>query len=558
MAKEKIKKKEGKKEYFFIAIGIFIIIFSLLILGRIGYMKNIYLYISFIFGDFTFLVLVFLIVFSICNLIINKPIDIHHIYFIGGTFIFLGMSMFCHLGLYDPLSMTNTTIFTKTIKLYKNYIKIYEETYTVGGGIISAVICQLVGFVSGKIGIILVSISFLIIGGSYLFDVNVLKLIKGGRIRDYFNDLINNILSYFKGIHTPLEKKMDVKIPISTLMDKEGCSSFSLQEEINNEKYKEMVDFIHNKRITCMPKGYMTSYTSSRFIVSLPHKSDNVRVELTGFFNKCCFVIKNNLEIKIEVSNQFKKLLTLKNVLLGEELNNNIILGVEVDGSKMIFETKNGSTLLLIGDYGSGLKTMARCILASFLIKGINLSNIYFYDLYQEFQILDKTKMYYMNNERSVSIALDEAFSEYERRMDTLKYLNVDSICEANNKIREMGNDYELMMPLYHILFFRPESFDEILIQKLNYVIQFGLRVGIVLFIFARNKNQLNRLNLNNSDILSFYQADISSSIKMFGGDIASRLQKKGDILFQTDNKLFHGQAPYISLDDFEKIISKL
>ena len=122
MAKEKIKKKEGKKEYFFIAIGIFIIIFSLLILGRIGYMKNIYLYISFIFGDFTFLVLVFLIVFSICNLIINKPIDIHHIYFIGGTFIFLGMSMFCHLGLYDPLSMTNTTIFTKTIKLYKNYI----------------------------------------------------------------------------------------------------------------------------------------------------------------------------------------------------------------------------------------------------------------------------------------------------------------------------------------------------------------------------------------------------------------------------------------------------
>ena len=139
-----------------------------------------------------------------------------------------------------------------------------------------------------------------------------------------------------------------------------------------------------------------------------------------------------------------------------------------------------------------------------------------------------------------------------------MKYLNVDSICEANNKIREMGNDYELMMPLYHILFFRPESFDEILIQKLNYVIQFGLRVGIVLFIFARNKNQLNRLNLNNSDILSFYQADISSSIKMFGGDIASRLQKKGDILFQTDNKLFHGQAPYISLDDFEKIISKL
>ena len=376
MAKEKIKKKEGKKEYFYIAIGIFIIIISFLLLARIGYMRNIYLYISFIFGDYTFLVLVFIIIFSICNLIINKPIDIHHIYFIGVSFIFLGISAFCHLGLYDPLAMSNSTIFTKTIKLYKNYIQSYQDSYTVGGGIISAIILQLVGFVSGKIGIILLGIAFLIIGGSYLFDVNVLKLIKGGRIREYFNDLINNITSYFKGIHTPLDDKKNVKIPISTLMDKDGGTNFSLQDEINNEKYKEMVDFIHNKRITCIPKGYMTSYTSSRFIVSLPHKSDNVRVELTGFFNKCCFVIKNNLEMKIEVSNQFKKLLTLKSVLLGEELNDDIILGIELDGTKMIFETKNGSTLLLIGDYGSGLKTMARSILASLLIKEIGRAHV--------------------------------------------------------------------------------------------------------------------------------------------------------------------------------------
>ena len=558
MAKEKIKKKEGKKEYFHIALGILIISISFLLMGRIGYMKKAYLFISFIFGDFTSLALIFIIIFSICNLIVNKPIDIHHIYFVGGVFIFLGMSVFCHLGLYDPLSMSNTTIFTKTINLYKNYISIYENSYTVGGGIIIAILCQIIGFISGKIGIILLGIASLIIGVSYLFDVNIIKLIKGGRLKEAIYSFYNNTISYFKGIHTPANTSSNVKVPVSILMDKETSTSFSLQEEINSDKYKELVEFIHNKRVTCIPKGYMTSFTSSRFIVSLPHKSDNVRIELSGFFNKCSFVIKDNLEMKFELPNQFKKLLTLKSILIGEELSNKLILGVELDGSKIEFDTKNGATLLIIGDYGSGLKTMARSILASLLIKGIDLNNIYFYDFYSEFQLLSNTKIIYVNNEKSASIALDEAFSEYERRMDTLKYLNVDNIEEANKKIKEHDNKYESLSIIYHILFFRPESFDEALIQKLNYVIQFGLRVGIVLLIFVRGKKDLNKLNLNNSNILSFYQSDLSISLKFFGGDIASRLQKKGDILYQANNKLLHGQAPYISSDDFENIISKL
>jgi len=50
----------------------------------------------------------------------------------------------------------------------------------------------------------------------------------------------------------------------------------------------------------------------------------------------------------------------------------------------------------------------------------------------------------------------------------------------------------------------------------------------------------------------------MSTSVKLFGSDIACRLQKKGDILYQCKNKIYHGQSPYISLDDFEKVINHL
>lgn len=87
---------------------------------------------------------------------------------------------------------------------------------------------------------------------------------------------------------------------------------------------------------------------------------------------------------------------------------------------------------------------------------------------------------------------------------------------------------------------------------------QFGVKVGMIIFIILKNKNGLSKINLENSDILALYLNDVSTSIKLFGSDIACRLQKKGDVLYQSQNRLFHGQTPYVSLDDFEKIINHL
>ena len=286
MAKQKIKHVQNKREYFWIAFGILFIIFCLLLLGRVGKLSFIFLFVSFIFGDFTSLLIVIFIIFSILGLIFNFKIDTHHIYFIAGVLIYIGISLFCHLGLYEPLMMSTSTILTKTIDLYSRYISIYQRSYSVGGGIIAALIAQLLGLISGKIGIILFATSLIIIGGSYLIDIDIFKFIKKGKFKGLFLKVFKGVRGYIKGIKGPNNSNSIPKIPISILNDSDEQITFVLQEQINKEKYKKLEEYIKERRISCILNQSFSSFTSSRYVVKLPHKSELVERELTAFFDK--------------------------------------------------------------------------------------------------------------------------------------------------------------------------------------------------------------------------------------------------------------------------------
>ena len=54
-------------------------------------------------------------------------------------------------------------------------------------------------------------------------------------------------------------------------------------------------------------------------------------------------------------------------------------------------------------------------------------------------------------------------------------------------------------------------------------------------------------------EINSNYEFTINNYIKGCIEEV-----KKGDFLYQSKNKIFHGQSPYISLDDFEKVINHI
>ena len=90
-----------KKDYLYVAVDIGICIFCILLIGRVGVAgKTLALFLSFIFGDFSTILLAFAMVYSVVYLLFKKKIDFHHISFIGTIFIIMALLMFAHLGVF--------------------------------------------------------------------------------------------------------------------------------------------------------------------------------------------------------------------------------------------------------------------------------------------------------------------------------------------------------------------------------------------------------------------------------------------------------------------------
>ncbi|MDE5547083.1 MAG: hypothetical protein K2I88_06430, partial [Anaeroplasmataceae bacterium] len=154
-----------KKDYLYIAICIGVSILCIILIGRVGLAgRTLALFFSFLIGDFSTVVLAFILGYCIIFLFLKKKLDFHHISFIGSVFIFVAFLMFAHLGLYDALGMSSTNILSKTLDLYKHYLKSYNISYSCGGGIIGALILQVSCLLVSKIGSILLGIAFMIIG----------------------------------------------------------------------------------------------------------------------------------------------------------------------------------------------------------------------------------------------------------------------------------------------------------------------------------------------------------------------------------------------------------
>lgn len=564
MAKTKNQIVESKKnkDYLYVAVSIFIIIFCVLLIGRIGNAgSKLALIISFILGDFSTTILAVVLVYSVMYALFKKKLDIHHISFIGCVFIYIAFSMYAHLGLYEALNMNSKNVLGKTLELYKNYLIYYEETYSCGGGLIAATFVQISAFLLGKLGTILLGICFILIGLSFFANTNIFKLFKGGKISAIPKKVIKGIVNYVENIHYPdLEKRITSrkKVSINMLSDHDEQVSFTLQSQINKEKFDDLKRFIRDNKIYCSTDTFYTSYSSSRFVLKIMNKNDDTLKQISGFFQRNCFYLKKDNEILLETPNQFRKLLTLKSLLVTENDDNLLPLAIDVDGSSISLNMKKGRLIVAIGEATSGLRTFIRGLLVSILVKGMSYSDIYFYDLSDDFSVLNNTSIKYINNERSASIALDEAFNEYERRSEILKYLDCDNINDANKEIKKGNQDLNVILPEYHFLYLDLSKINSSLLQKITYAIRFTLKVGIHIIICCRSRAELLKLELNNSDIISFYTPDVTTSLKLFGSDMASRLQKKGDVIIETEGSIYHGQAPYISIEDFNTILKKI
>ena len=558
MAKVKNHIIEDKSDYFKIAIDIGICLFCVFMIGRVGVLGSyLSLFLAFLVGDYSTFLLCIILVSTVLNILFKKQIDVHHIFFIGAIFILLGLLMLTHIGLYDSLGMDNKNILAKTLNLYKHYLKVYEMSYSCGGGLIGGALLQVACLLTGKIGGAIIGVALILIGISYFTNVKLFSIFSGGKITLVFKKGMEFIGKYFKNIKIPTKERIHHKrITINDLEDVEVESNFVLQNEINKEKLEDFKRYIKENKIFFLLDGYYTSYSSSRFVLKFAKINDLDLKVINNYFNRQAFLIKNVNEYYLDYPNQFRKLLTLKN-MLSNLRKEDIPLLKDVNGKNVVFDYNSGKNIVVVGDENSGVKTCIKSLLTSFVIKGINHSDIYFYDFNEEFKILANSNIYYVFDEKGAFNSLDELFNEYERRLEVLKYFNSENIIEVNNQIKRNNLNINLLTPIVHIFNIDLVNASETLLSKLIYAIRFSGKVGINIIVVARNKNELSKLELNRMDILCFNINDITTSVKLFGSDMALRLMKKGDVLLRMDNIIYHGQTPYISTSDFEKICYK-
>lgn len=561
MSKDKRIIEANNTDYFKEILSFITIILILIILAGIGILGYYgMLIIKLIFGEWSILLVLFLLISQIYYLIKKKGISLHSITFQGFIFIYLGLTLMSHLTIYNQLALTPKNVFTQTLKLYKAYFSNYENNYYVGGGLVGLFMFQITIFILGNAGVILFSFAFLILGSANLCNHSV---------SDFFKRILfcTNSLRKFKtklcsilGRFTKFDdnrKAVKRKSPtINLLDDVKPNSNHNLELEIGNELTLKIKEYIaKNDPMASIVDNYI-GYTISSIVIHNP-SNDTIKniAKLIGETQ----VFKYGENIYFDYSNRFKELYTLKKALISTDLKE-IPIGSLPNGDVTTLDLKENNAFLLCGSKGYGLKNLVRCLISSIILIYKRECQIMLWDLKNEYKnyFLGPCFIDYANDISKIQNEINNIANEYERRSEILNFLNAINYNDANQKILEEDKKIDLIKPVFIFINIPLKSLNSDALSKLNFFISQGHKAGLFIFVLLREFSNLEYVHLNQMTRIIFRLSDLSMSLKLTKTDIANNLTNKGEALLIENEKIRHIETPFLSISDFLKIINRI
>lgn len=566
MPKEKNRVTEKNNDYLYEVLGFALVIFPFIILGNLGRFGSLLaLSLKVVLGDYFFIILCILMILGIRCLIKKKFIECHSLMFLGFIILYLGLMLLSHLAIYDELSMTETEVISQTFNLYKNYFKVFDKTYITGGGMIGALFFQVFILLFGRIGVIIIAICFLIVGISFMFNTSLIDLaLNGRRLSGFVKKVFFSIIGFFRKIDYSKNKKIKPIIPkinINLLSDIEVSSNRLLQEEINKDIEINFKNYIKQNKLFCIYNKYLQSYNSTSYLLDSISDQNfkQLKERVNYFFENQCFIIKKNNEISVEVYNKFRELLTLKKMLTSIATKN-LCLGIANNNLAIELDFSIDNQLFICGDYNSGVRNTVRMLIFQIFLNHQLNAKIEILDTKQEFKELFEICSnidYYLSDSEGLNM-LEKLAIEYERRKEVFNFLGVEDYIEANKEITALHPKINLINPIYVFIntSFSKASYD--FENKFNYLIKFSHKMAIYFICVIRKKEDLRKLTLNYSAYMMLNTMDIEFSLKTVNSDLGCLLQKKGDFLYLSQQKIRHGQIPYLSMTDYNRLLKKL
>ena len=175
MAKEKkLIPKPTKKDFFYEISGTLTILLCLVLLSELGtvgiILKNLF---KVLFGDFYFVVVVYLIGQGIFALVKEKWFDFKSIRFNGFLLFLFSLFLLVHISFIELYDINNQSILAQTIDLYKDSIFQGKYIASYGGGIVGAITSQIFVVLFNKVGALIFAIIFLVLSISFMTNLSI-------------------------------------------------------------------------------------------------------------------------------------------------------------------------------------------------------------------------------------------------------------------------------------------------------------------------------------------------------------------------------------------------
>lgn len=570
MSKEKkLKSDNVKKEtpFFFESIGFVAIVIVIIIfgeLGKVGLILNVFFMV--IFGDWYWLIVLFVLFFGISNIFTHKKFDFRNQRYIGYLICTLGLIILSHFSIHKAVINNNSgqSYISITWNHYRNFISTpYSET-TLGGGVLGAIIFYIIYYLLGVFGVSLIGIVIIMLGFTMIINKSIIEIakyiiskIKGlKKVTWNFNEFFRYEVGKKK-----IKEKIDIytkekNIHIKNLDTYQNEMNFNFQEKQSFELKSLIISIFNNLNIEYREIDIKVSYAISTFkyFIYSNYNHEVLLDKLKALIDEKVFVSRFNNNIIIEVNNKYISLLTSKNLLMKQSIlsNYNQVIGLNSENETEEIDISRDGNILIVGRENSGIRNFIYYFICSLFIK-VKISS-YEFELFDETKNFDNLDLFRNYFNEDVIGYLNSLIEEIDNRNREIKKLDFHSIDEYN-KAQEIESK-EILRRKFVVFNYTNNNNKKLIEDKLMYIMQLGRICGLSLIIIIRDLDLIGTVIVSSiKNKIIFKLNDNKDSIKLIGDNRATYLDNKGEAILFNKERIIRLQTALITVEEINRIL---
>ncbi len=371
------------------------------------------------------------------------------------------------------------------------------------------------------------------------------------------------------------------KLPSFTLLN-DNESSISINQNELYEKAKKLENILENFNVNAKVIGINKGPSITRYEIKLEpgvklskitNLSDDIALNLAAEQVRIA-AVPNKPVVGIEIPNDTKSIVTLKEVIDNKEFKNNKAkliagLGKSIAGNNVLIDLSNMPHLLIAGATGSGKSVCVNTLIVSILMhtKPDEVKFLMVDPKVVELNIYNGIPhliLPVVTDPKKANIALEWAVREMDRRYDEFSANNVKEINGFNQKFKE---DKEKYMP--HIVVIIDELADLMMVapgqveDSICRLTQKARASGIHLIVATQRPSVDVITGVIKANIPSRIAFSVSSSVDsrtILDMSGAEKLLGKGDMLYSPAGSIKprRVQGAFISEKEVEKIVHNI